>query len=168
MPTAALPPADGGADGDDLDGVAVCPFPKLSFAAINCNSLNMSNVGKEIHTRKIYGIVKLKADIIFASDIRLCNRSGYADKKSLETTLAVNPYCSYKMLYNSSKNSRGVAIFYKTSLPFTEERRVECEDENFLLVLASIRNTTVILGAIYGPNLPDLDFLQDLRLLLSI
>jgi hypothetical protein len=25
-------------------------------------------------------------------------------------------------------------------------------------VLASIRNTTVILGAIYGPNLPDLDF----------
>ena len=90
------PPADnGGADDDLPEEVVICPFPQISISAINCNSLNMSNAGKSQHLRKLYGIVRLKTDIILLSDIRLCNKAGIADVKSLEQTLKINPYCSY-------------------------------------------------------------------------
>jgi hypothetical protein len=39
--------------------------PKISYAAINCNSLNMSTLGSDNHLLKIHGIVSLKTDIIF-------------------------------------------------------------------------------------------------------
>jgi len=79
-------------DDDRADGVVgdddiVCPFPKISISSVNCNSLNMSSVTKTLHLRKIYGIVKLKTDIILLSDIRLCNKSGESDLKSLANTL---------------------------------------------------------------------------------
>ena len=40
-------------------------FPALSITSINCNSLNMSATSKINQTKKIYGITKLKSDIIF-------------------------------------------------------------------------------------------------------
>ena len=45
--------------------------PELTFSSINCNSLNMSSAGKHNQTVKLYGVAKLKTDIIFMSDIRL-------------------------------------------------------------------------------------------------
>jgi hypothetical protein len=46
-------------------------FPTISVSSINCNSLNMSNLGNINHKLKIYGITRLKSDIILLSDIRL-------------------------------------------------------------------------------------------------
>ena len=40
-------------------------FPVLSITSINCNSLNMSATSKNNQTKKIYGITRLKSDIIF-------------------------------------------------------------------------------------------------------
>jgi hypothetical protein len=46
-------------------------FPTITVSSINCNSLNMSNLGNINHKLKIYGITRLKSDIILLSDIRL-------------------------------------------------------------------------------------------------
>jgi exonuclease III len=152
---------DAGAD-DDTNDVVVRPFPKITFAAINCNSLNMSATASITHTRKIYGIIKLKADIIFLSDIRLCNRAGVADMQSLCNTLLINPYCSYKIICNSRKNSRGVAILYKNELNLTVLQEERDEDDNLLVVKCLIKDQTVILASIYGPNGTDPAFFTNL------
>ena len=130
----------------------------LSISSINCNSLNMSNAGKSQHLRKIYGIVRLKTDIILLSDIRLCNKAIIAGVKSLEQTLKINPYCSYKLIHHSRKNSRGVAILYKYDLPFTVLSEERDESDNVLIIKARIHEQTVILCSIYGPNGTDESF----------
>jgi exonuclease III len=144
-----------GADDDIQEDVVVCPFPLITISSVNCNSLNMSSTASNLHIQKIYGIVKLKSDVIFLSKIRLCNKAGIADLKNLSNTLLINPYCSYKMIHNSSKNSRGVAILYKNNLNFQIVQEERDEDDNFLLAKVVIHEQTVILGAIYGPNNPD-------------
>ena len=50
-------------------------FPEISISSINCNSLNMSTINKSLQKNKIYGITKLKTDIILLSDTRLSNRN---------------------------------------------------------------------------------------------
>ncbi len=54
-------------------------FPNISISAINCNSLNMSTVTKHLRIRKFYGIASLKTDIVFMSDLRMCNTAGVTD-----------------------------------------------------------------------------------------
>ena len=156
-----------GADDDIQEDVVVCPFPLINISSVNCNSLNMSSTASNLHIRKIYGIVKLKTDIIFLSDIRLCNKAGIADMKNLCNTLLINPYCSYKMIHNSRKNSRGVAILYKNNLNCQILQEERDEDDNFLLAKVVIHEQTVILGAIYGPNNPDPGFYAHLNICIS-
>jgi hypothetical protein len=85
-------------------------LPAVSFASVNCNSLNMATVTKHVRIRKFYGITSLKTDIIFVSDLRMCNKSGLTDKKFIMDTFSVNPYCSYNFYHHSNTNSRGVGI----------------------------------------------------------
>ena len=75
----------------------------ISLASVNCNSLNMSNSTCSIQKRKIYGITKLRADIIFLSDIRLSNRNLTNNIDELKKTFRVNPYRSYQFLHHSTK-----------------------------------------------------------------
>jgi len=135
-------------------------FPKITISAINCNTFNMATVAKHIRIRKFYGISSLKTDIIFVSDIRMCNKNGFTDMKFIRETFAVNPHCSYNIVHQSTKNCRGVCILVKKTLNFisTGEERDE-ETDNYLIVRASINNETVILGSIYGPSKRDDNFL---------
>ena len=50
-------------------------LPELKISSINCNSLNMSVSSKHNQLKKLYGITKLKSDVIMLSDIRMCNRN---------------------------------------------------------------------------------------------
>jgi exonuclease III len=152
-----------GADDDILRDVVVCPFPKISISSVNCNSLNMLSASSNVHIRKIYGIVKLKTDKIFLSDIRVCKKSGIADLNNLYNTLLINPYCSYKLIHNSRKNSRGVAILYKNSLNINFVQEERDKDDNYLLAKVVINEHTVILGSIYGPNNTDGRFFDRLN-----
>ena len=70
---------------------AVADFPSLTFSGINCNSLNMSASSKHNQLRKIYGITKLKTDIIFLSDIQICNKSLVSGIADITKTLSTNP-----------------------------------------------------------------------------
>jgi hypothetical protein len=139
-----------------------CVLPLLSYGSINCNSLNNSECNKDVHKLKIYGITKLKTDVIFLSDIRLSNRSSVTDTASVSRNFLVNPYCSYKFFYNSSLNKRGVGILIKNSIPISDIQCRKDPEENFLLLRLAIKGKTLILGSIYGPNNNDRNFFSRL------
>jgi hypothetical protein len=96
----------------------IAEFPYFSISSINCNSLNMATVSKNVRMRKFYGILSLKTDIIFVSDIRLCNKNGVGDLGFANKIFATNPYGSYSFIHNSRTNSRGVGILVKKVLIF--------------------------------------------------
>jgi exonuclease III len=135
----------------------------VSMSCLNVNSLNMSNASKEIQLRKVLGVVKLKSDIIFLSDVRISNRSLVSSKDDILNILLHNSECSYSGYFNSSSNKRGVGILVKKSLPFLAERELRGRDENHLLIKAQIKGKPVILGAIYGPNTLNVEFFRDLE-----
>ena len=138
-------------------------IPELSVASINCNSLNMSLSSKHNQTKKIYGICKLNTDIIFLSDIRLCNKNLVSASNDCSKAFRINPYCSYKFIFNSSMNKRGVGILIKKCLDISEEERRTDPEENFLLVRVLYKGTALILGSIYGPNDYNPDFFTRLE-----
>ena len=135
----------------------------LSLASINCNSLNMSTINKSLQKNKIYGITKLRTDIIFLSDIRLSNRNLGSNIRELEGNFLMNPYGAYKFFYNSSMNKRGTGILVKNDIPFLELRREEYPDENFLILRAEIKGTVLTIGSIYGPNCHDRTFFYKIK-----
>lgn len=57
---------------------------QLSFGSINCNSLNITTNSSFQKNLKLYGICKLKSDIIFLSDIRLNTNNGLAKANDVE------------------------------------------------------------------------------------
>jgi hypothetical protein len=93
---------------------AVIP-PNFTLWTINCNSLNVSDLGSIHHLIKLYGIAKLKTDVIFLSDIRLCNARGVSNVHQINNTFRTNPYCSYNCYFNSRSNKRGVGILIKNN-----------------------------------------------------
>jgi hypothetical protein len=101
----------------------IAEFPYFNVSSINCNSLNMATVSKNFRMRKFYGILSLKTDIIFVSDIRLCNKNGVGDLGFANKIFATNPYGSFSFIHNSRTNSRGVGILVKKSLNFFMFRR---------------------------------------------
>jgi exonuclease III len=127
-------------------------MPKLTYASINCNSLNMSSIGNQNHLLKVYGVTSLKTDIILLSDIRLCNQSGASNASELVNSFRINPHCSYKFFHNSHSNKRGVGILIKHSINFSvlaEERDL---DDNILCLKLDIEGNEIVICSVYGPN----------------
>jgi exonuclease III len=137
--------------------------PKLNFSAINCNSLNISTISSFHHKLKIYGIVKLRTDIILLSDIRLPDANCNVNVKKVETSFLINPYCSYKLLYNSNGASRGVGILLKQSLDFSVLEEVKDDLHNIYGLVLSIEGKKILVIAIYGPNSVCRKFFTDLE-----
>jgi exonuclease III len=71
----------------------------ISVAAQNCNSLNVSSIKNQ--DLKLSAIINYKADVILLSDVRLNGKHAAALAK-----LGL----WYKVYFNSSRNSRGVAV----------------------------------------------------------
>jgi exonuclease III len=124
----------------------------LTFASINCNSLNMSEQSSIHHLIKLYGVVKLKTDIIFMSDIRLCNARGISNSTKIENSFLTNPYCSYRFLSQSSSNKRGVGILIKQKLNLSILQEERDPEDNYLALRVSTGAKEIIIGSIYGPN----------------
>ena len=74
----------------------------------------------------------------------------------------MNPYGSYKCVFNSSMNKRGTGILIKNNILFSELQRVADPEENFLLLKAEIKGTCFIIGSVYGPNSHDKGFFDRL------
>jgi exonuclease III len=114
----------------------------LTFAAQNCNSLNMISSSKN-QDLKISAICEYKADIIFLSDTHL---------KGRDNTVMEKLKLGYKMHHNSTTNSRGVAILFSNRLDTEILDTVRDTDENILLLRIRINGIDLIVGSVYGPN----------------
>jgi hypothetical protein len=99
--------------------------PPVSISSINCNSLNMSSLGMDNHLLKIHGIVSLNSDVIFLSDIRLCNTAGTSNLSLVNNSSRCNPYCAYKIIANSKMSKRGVGILIKKLYSIFSSARVQ-------------------------------------------
>jgi exonuclease III len=108
---------------------------------------------------KIYGIAKLRSDVIFISDVRMSNKNLISAKTDIEKLLRCNPYEKYDLIANSTKNKRGVAILTKSCLDISIVQQLNSPSENILAVRATLRGEEILLIAIYGPNNNDLEFL---------
>ncbi len=92
----------------------------------------------------------------------MCNKNGTTDMHFIKNTFSVNPYCSYDFYHQSLKNSRGVGILIKKSLTHDILDTWGDAEDNFLVLKVRIREYTVILVSIYGPNNRDDDFFNRL------
>ncbi len=115
----------------------------LSVAAQNCNSLNVTSSIKN-QDLKISSIVGYKSDVILLSDTRLNGR---------DRTVSERLNLNYKMHFNSSKKSRGVAVLFSNRLSVEVLERAADVDENILLLKVKINGNILIVGSVYGPNL---------------
>jgi len=136
----------------------------LTFSSVNCNSLNLASA-REIQEKKLYAILSLKSDIIFLSDIRTSNNSSKDCLTNITNTLATNPYASYKPIFNSTQNKRGVGILIKNTCDISDINVIRDTSENYILALLQ-HNTTgsrIIVGSIYGPNSNNPEFFAQLE-----
>jgi exonuclease III len=141
--------------------------PKITFASVNCNSLNMSSIGSLNHLLKVYGVTSLKADIVFLSDIRLCNQAGISNISELNSSFRTNPHCSYRFFHNSHSNKRGVGILIKHTINFSVLAEERDEDDNILGLKIVIEGKELVIFSIYGPNHHNPEFFNTLRTCLT-
>jgi hypothetical protein len=137
--------------------------PKITIASVNCNSLIMSSIGNLNHLLKVYGVTSLKADIIFLSDIRLCNQAGVSNISELNNSFRTNPHCSYKFFHNSHSNKRGVGILIKHTINFSVLDEERDEEDNILGLKIDIEGKELVICSIYGPNHHNPAFFTTLR-----
>ena len=108
----------------------------ISIAAQNCNSLNVVSSIKN-QDLKISAITGYQTDIIFLSDVRFNGR---------EKVVCDKLKVWYTVIFNSTKNSRGVAILINRRLRHEILETVRDPQENILLVKARINDTDIVLG----------------------
>jgi len=123
----------------------------------------MSSIGHNNHLLKIYGITSLRTDVVFLSDVRLCNAMGVSNSAVLTDSFRTNPYCAYKMTLHSNSNKRGVGILIKHSIDFSVLGEERDAHDNYLVQKLSFDGKIIILCAIYGPNIVQPEFFQSLK-----
>jgi exonuclease III len=148
--------------GNNVQDMQFLNGEKLTISCINCNSLNMSNSAKWNQSLKIYGITKLRSDIIFLSDVRLSNRNLVSAKDDVSRLFLHNPYEKYILYANSTKNKRGVGILIKQSLGVDVVQQWLDDNENILALRCRHQGKDLLLVSIYGPNNIDIDFFNNL------
>ncbi len=113
----------------------------LSLAAQNCNSLNMSSPMNQ--DKKISTILSYKADVVLLSDVRMNGKDRIiTDKLKLW----------YKVYFNSSKNSRGVAVLIRNQVEHKLLESAVDPQENVLLLRIVLGGVEAVIGVVYGPN----------------
>ena len=77
--------------------------------------------------------------------------------------MGLNRNCSYKMYYNSDRESRGVAIAIKRKIYHEVLDTYRSEDQNILLMKLKIKGQILVIGSVYGPNEQNIEFYRNLR-----
>ncbi len=113
----------------------------ISVAAQNCNSLNVSSIKNQ--DLKLSSIINYKTDVVLLSDIRLNGK---------HSTIMNKLGLWYTVYYNSSKNSKGVAVLISKQVEHSVVETAADPQENALLLKVNLRGKIVILGSVYRPN----------------
>ncbi len=135
--------------------------PRLRISAINGNSMNVSTLGtKNSRTYlKVEGITGKKSDVILMSDLRLKDKG-----EDIKKLMGMTRNGSYKLYFNSSKESRGVGIAIKRNIKHEIVNRYVGEgDENLLLLDITIKENRLTLGVVYGPNNTNVEFFNNIE-----
>jgi exonuclease III len=69
---------------------------------------------------------------------------------------------AYDLIANSSSNKRGVGFLFSRDIRYDVLGTVADPEENFLVIKVRIRNTVLILAAVYGPNVHNRQFFLSL------
>jgi hypothetical protein len=114
-------------------GEANVPNIPLSVIAQNCNSLNLtgSTVNFDL---KLAAVLQSRADIILLSDTRVITAKGVSASQRIENCLRDCKFRRYKAIFNSTGNSRGVAIFIAADLSYVVHREIRDMLENYLII----------------------------------
>jgi exonuclease III len=147
---------------DNSTMVGFGTMPAITFAIQNCNSLNMSHSTSQNQNVKINAITSINSDFIFLCDLRLGNKNLTVITGEVTKKFLTNPTAAYSFLSNSTKTRRGVGILYKNSLNLDLLELRRDPGENFILAKVSVKNFTIIVGTVYGPNEHDPHFFRSL------
>jgi hypothetical protein len=104
------------------------------------------------------------ADIIFLSDTRMVSNKGISSSQRIKNSLRDSgAKKKYEIFFNSSSNSRGVAVLVNRKLDtFALNFEHRDTNENFIILECSIDRLNYALGAIYGPNTTSMNFYHEL------
>jgi hypothetical protein len=109
-------------------------------------------------------ILNGEADIIFLSDTRMVSNKGISSSQRIKKQpKGFKCKKKYEIYFNSSSNSRGVAVLVNRKLD-TFVLNMEHRDlnENFIILECSIDGLDYAIGAIYSPNNTSSTFYQEL------
>ncbi len=134
-------------------------FPNLSFMCQNVLSLNVSTKSSKTDL-KILAITKGNQDIIILCDTRLNSSKQKAAIHDLTKKFRLR---GYDFIHNSKSSSRGVAILIKKNLLWEIHRRIDDYGDNYLVLSITVSDRKFTLGAVYGPNINDLNFYDELQ-----
>ncbi len=136
-------------------------FPSFVVSAFNVNSFNLSTYkeGGCKTLEKLVSIMRRKSDIIIITDCRL---KGGVEK--IRKILRIGRGVQYDLHANSSRAERGVCIAINRARDI-EILGVEHDlaDENFILLRCKIEGKELLVGGIYGPNVNNRIFYENLR-----
>jgi len=107
---------------------------------------------------KIEGVTSNKRDIILLSDCRLGSKG-----MDVERLFRLSRNGSYKLYWNSKRDSRGVAIAIRSDVFHTVNDIIRDDDDNYIFLKLRIRDRNLLLGCIYGPNRNDEDFFLKIK-----
>ncbi len=147
-------------------GAADSPPAPLSFSIQNCNSLSLTGTTGNFDS-KLTAIVMAKTDIILLSDTRAISSQGVSSTHRISNALRDSCIKKYNVLFNSSSNSRGTAIFLAADLDYEINAEYKDTGENYFIVDVSISGVRYCIGAIYGPNNTCRDFYRNIHAVLT-
>jgi exonuclease III len=107
---------------------------------------------------KIEGVTGKKCDVIFICDVRMGDMGS-----RVEQLFNITKNGSYKLYFNSSKESRGVAIAIKRNVAHEVLERFDSVDENVLLLKVKIKGHVLTLGSLYGTNENNENFYNNVK-----
>jgi hypothetical protein len=138
---------------------SICNSSRSS--AVNVNSLNLSSFkeGGCKTMEKLVAFMRQKSDIIILSDCRL---KGGVEK--IRKILRVGRGVQYNFFANSSRSERGVCFSVNRArdIEILQEER-DLRDENFYLLRCLVEGKALLIGGVYGPNINDAAFFNNLR-----
>jgi exonuclease III len=134
----------------------------ITFSIQNCNSLNLTGSINNFDT-KLAAIVQSQADFIFLSDTRVISSKGVSSSQRISNSLRDCRTRQYIPYFNSSGNSRGVAILIGTNIEYRIVNEYRDPNENFFIIDIELNKVRYGIGAVYGPNNTSRDFFRGLR-----
>uniref|UniRef100_A0A096LX15 Reverse transcriptase domain-containing protein n=1 Tax=Poecilia formosa TaxID=48698 RepID=A0A096LX15_POEFO len=127
---------------------------KCNFISWNCRGLQRLQKVKQVMNR----LKEMESKIIFLQETHLLDEDNLKVRRRWRGNIYTAPFTSH---------SRGVMTLIHESVPLQIENIIKDKRGRYLILQGSLMSETLILTNIYGPNVDDSKFYNDLLLTLS-